>query len=88
MADFRKKTCVVCGLTDGHTLIDCPFKCDFCGQSVKQCGCLDSSLVRGVVASEADEEPGSSHDDTEGEEQPLAKAVPSSSRANVSVEDR
>ena len=79
---------MVCGLTNGHTLIDCPFKCDFCGEWVKQCGCLDSSLVREVVASEADEMLGSSHDDTEGEEQPLATSVPTSSKTNVSVEDR
>lgn len=55
---------------------------------MKQCGCLDSSLVRGVVASEADEVPGSSHDDTEGEEQPLVTSVPTSSKPNVSAEDQ
>lgn len=77
---------MVCGLTDGHTLIDCPFKCDFCGESVKQCGCLDSSLVRGVVASEADKVQGSSHDDSE-EQKPLVTSVPTSQKANSSIED-
>lgn len=43
----RKKTCKICGLSDGHTLIDCPFKCTFCGKSVKSCACHDSSPFGG-----------------------------------------
>ena len=46
------RTFTVCGLTDGHTLIDCPNKFGFCGDSITRCQCLDSSLVRGVMDSE------------------------------------
>lgn len=82
---------MVCGLTDDHTLIDCPFKCDFCGDSVKECGCLNSSLVRGVVASEPDEVQDSSNDDLEEEGKPLVTSAPASSnssKASTSVEIR
>ena len=44
----RKRTCKICGLSDGHTLIDCPFKCTFCGKSIKSCACQDSSLVEEI----------------------------------------
>lgn len=52
MAAGRVKKCMVCGLSDGHTLIDCPYRCDFCGESVNVCNCVNSSLVDGVLASE------------------------------------
>ena len=48
----RKRTCTICGLSDGHTLIDCPFKCTFCGKSVKSCVCQDSSLVEEIRSSD------------------------------------
>ena len=48
----RKRTCKICGLSDGHTLIDCPFKCTFCGKSVKSCACQDSSLVEEIRTSD------------------------------------
>lgn len=44
----RRRTCKICGLSDGHTLIDCPFKCTFCGKSAKSCACQDSSLVEEI----------------------------------------
>lgn len=44
----RKRTCMICGLSDGHTLINCPYKCTFCGESVKSCACQDSSLVEDI----------------------------------------
>lgn len=47
-SNSRKRTCKICGLSDGHTLIDCPFKCTFCGKSVKSCICQDSSLVEEI----------------------------------------
>ena len=50
MASRRGKKCMVCGLS--HTLIDCPYQCDFCGESVNVCNCVNSSLVDGVLASE------------------------------------
>lgn len=55
MAESRKKKCRICGLADGHTLINCPNKCKFCGDSITRCNCLDSSLVRGVMDSETPE---------------------------------
>ena len=48
----RVKKCMICGLSDGHTLIDCPYRCHFCGESVNVCDCVNSSLVDGVLASE------------------------------------
>ena len=48
----RQKTCMICGLRDGHTLIDCPYRCEFCGNSVNICECRDSSLVSGLLDSE------------------------------------
>ena len=71
MAATRIKTCMVCGLTDGHTLIDCPLKCDFCENSVKSCGCFDSSLVGAVVASENPED----SDYSVGDVEPISKAA-------------
>lgn len=52
MAESRKKKCRLCGLADGHTLINCPNRCGFCGDSITRCLCQDSSLVRGVMDSE------------------------------------
>ena len=46
---------MICGLTDGHILINCPYKCTFCGDSVQRCDCLNSSLTSGVMASETPE---------------------------------
>lgn len=46
------KKCMICGLFDGHTLIDCPYRCHFCGELVKVCDCGNSSLFDGVLASE------------------------------------
>ena len=43
---------MVCGLSDGHTLIDCPNRCEFCGEAVNRCDCLNNSIVSGVLASE------------------------------------
>ena len=48
----RKKTCMICGLTDGHTLITCPYKCGFCGSCNKSCDCINSSLADKVMDSE------------------------------------
>ena len=36
-------------------LIDCPFRCNFCGESVNVCNCVNSSLVDVVLASETPE---------------------------------
>ena len=55
MNSKRKKICKICGLTDGHTLINCPYKCSFCGNSVQRCDCLNSSLASGVMAFETPE---------------------------------
>ena len=33
-------------------LIDCPFRCNFCGESVNVCNCINSSLVDVVLAFE------------------------------------
>ena len=33
-------------------LIDCPFRCNFCGGSVNVCNCINSSLVDVVLAFE------------------------------------
>ena len=33
-------------------LIDCPFRCNFCGESVNVCNCINSSLVDVVSAFE------------------------------------
>lgn len=52
MAAGRVKKCMVCGLSIGHTLIDYPYQCDFCGESVNVCNCVNSSLIDGVFASE------------------------------------
>ena len=46
---------MVCGLSDGHTLIDCPNRCEFCGEAVNSCDCLNNSIVGGVLASETPE---------------------------------
>lgn len=40
------------GLSDGHTLTDCPYRCEFCGNLVNICECPDSSLVSGLLDSE------------------------------------
>lgn len=55
MGDTRLRKCMVCGLSDGHTLINCPNKCTFCGEAVNRCACLNNSLVSGVLASETPE---------------------------------
>lgn len=55
MTSTRKKTCMICGLTDGHTLINCPYKCGFCGSSSKDCDCINSSLAEKVMDSETPE---------------------------------
>ncbi|PFX31731.1 hypothetical protein AWC38_SpisGene3422 [Stylophora pistillata] len=54
----RQKTCMICGLSDGHTLMDCPYRCEFCGVSVKNCECHDSSIVSSVLALETPEKEG------------------------------
>ena len=46
---------MVCGLSDGHTLINCPNRCEFCGKEVNRCDCLNNSTVSGVLASETPE---------------------------------
>ena len=51
----RQKTCMICGLWDGHTLMDCPYRCEFCGVSVKNCECHDASIVSSVLALETPE---------------------------------
>ncbi|KAJ7386062.1 hypothetical protein OS493_012396 [Desmophyllum pertusum] len=51
MSDARQKTCMICGI-HGHTLIDCPYRCNFCGESSEACHCLDSSLVKRVIEAE------------------------------------
>ena len=56
MGDTRLRKCMVCGLSDGHTLIDCPNRCEFCGQAVDRCDCINNSIVSGVLASETPEE--------------------------------
>lgn len=48
----KLKKCMVCGLSDGHTLIDCPFRCNFCGESVNVCDCVNSSLIGKILDSE------------------------------------
>ena len=55
MAESRTKKCRMCGLADGHTLINCPNKCMFCVDFIMHCQWLDSSLVRGVMDSETPE---------------------------------
>ena len=55
MTSARKKTCMICGLTDGHTLINCPYKCVFCGNCNKDCDCINSSLADKVLDSETPE---------------------------------
>ena len=40
---------MICGLTDGHTLINCPYICDFCGSCNKDCDCINSSLADKVM---------------------------------------
>ena len=54
----RQKTCMICGSSDGHTLMDCPYRCEFCGVSVKNCECHDSSIVSSVLALETPEKEG------------------------------
>ena len=51
----QTKTCMICGLSDGHTLMDCPYRCEFCGVSVNYCECHDSSIVNSVLALETPE---------------------------------
>ena len=46
---------MVCGLSDRHTLIDCPNRCEFCGQAITLCDCINNSMVSGVVESEKPE---------------------------------
>ena len=46
---------MVCGLSDGHMLIDCLNRCEFCGEAVNSCDCLNNSIVSGVLASETPE---------------------------------
>ena len=47
---YAKKNMCVTGI-----LIDCPFRCNFCGESVNVCNCVNSSLVDVVLASETPE---------------------------------
>ena len=51
----QKKTCIICGMTDGHTLINCPYKCGFCESCSKDCDCINFSLADKVMDSEASE---------------------------------
>jgi len=74
MAASRKKNCRICGLSDGHTLINCPNKCSFCGDLITRCQCLDSSVVRGVL-------------DTETPEKKSADKAPSTSKRNAEAVD-
>ena len=55
MGDTRSRKCMVCGLSDGHMLIDCPNRCEFCGEAVNRCDCPNNSIVSGVLASETPE---------------------------------
>ena len=55
MTSTRKKMCMISGLTNGHTLIGCPYKCGFCGSSSKDCNCINSSLAAKVMDSETPE---------------------------------
>ena len=43
----RNKTCTLCS-EEGHSLIDCPNMCNFCGDLWSQCDCNNSSLVETV----------------------------------------
>ena len=55
MGDTRSRKCMVCGLSDGHTLIDCPHRYEFCGKAVNSCDCFNNTIVSGVLASETPE---------------------------------
>ena len=57
-------------LLDGHTLIDCLFKCTYCGKPVKSCACQDASLVEEIRNSE---EGSLSQEDGSSASQPPAK---------------
>lgn len=46
---------MICGLMDGHTLIDCPYKCHFCAGCSNDCNCINSSLADIVMDSETPE---------------------------------
>lgn len=49
---------MICSLSDGHTLMGCPYRCQFCGVSVNNCECHDSSIVSSVLALETPEKEG------------------------------
>ena len=51
----RLRRCMICGLSDGHTLIDCPYKCKFCAESVQVCNRANSSLVDSILDAETPE---------------------------------
>ena len=74
---------MICGLMDGHTLINCPYKCTFCGDSVQQCDCLNSSLASGVMASETPEKDCREQGD---DSHPLTQA-PSTSKKKAKGDD-
>lgn len=45
----KLKKCMVCGLLDGYILINCLFRCNFCGELVNVCDCVNFSFVGKIL---------------------------------------